>query len=148
MRTIGAIVFGWLLSISGAHAAIDPALLTPLASAGNDAKITAITALVDAAQREALPVLKAMAKGSLALAGERVVIVDGEHVIDAATNTEIMPAPELTESIGINNRLRRELASTLASLRLFSNDREVRWDAAQELASGTDAELLLSLIHI
>ncbi|WP_291994150.1 urea ABC transporter permease subunit UrtB [Candidatus Accumulibacter sp. ACC003] len=142
MRTIGAIVFGWLLSISGAHAAIDPALLTPLASAGNDAKITAITALVDAAQREALPVLKAMAKGSLALAGERVVIVDGEHVIDAATNTEIMPAPELTESIGINNRLRRELASTLASLRLFSNDREVRWDAAQELASGTDAELL------
>ena len=142
MRTIGLIVFGWLLSISCARAAIDPALLGPLASDGNDAKIAAITALADGAQREALPVLKAMANGALALAGERVVIVDGERIIDAATNTEITPAPELTGSIGINNRLRRELASTLASLRLFSTDREVRWVAAQELASGTDAELL------
>ena len=142
MRTIRLIVAGWLLGIACAHAAIDPALLGPLASDGNDAKIVAITALVDGAQREALPVLKAMARGSLALAGERVVIVDGERVIDAATNAEIVPAPEVTESIGINNRLRRELASTLAALRLFSSDREIRWEAAQELASGADAEML------
>jgi len=94
MRTIGLSVFGWLLSISCAFAAIDPALLRPLASDGNDAKIAAITALTDGAQREALPVLKAMARGSLALAGDRVVIVDGQRVIDAATNTEIIPAPE------------------------------------------------------
>ncbi|WP_374682580.1 urea ABC transporter permease subunit UrtB [Accumulibacter sp.] len=142
MRTIRLIVAGWLLGIACAHAAIDPALLGPLASDGNDAKIVAITALVDGAQREALPVLKAMARGSLALAGERVVIVDGGRVIDAATNAEIVPAPEVTESIGINNRLRRELASTLAALRLFSSDREIRWEAAQELASGADAEML------
>ncbi|MEF8734607.1 MAG: urea ABC transporter permease subunit UrtB [Candidatus Accumulibacter meliphilus] len=142
MRTIGLLVFAWLLSMSSALAAIDPALLRPLASDGNDAKIAAITALTEGAQREALPVLKAMLKGSLALAGERVVIVDGEQVIDAATSTAIIPAPEVTESIGINNRLRRELTSTLAALRLFSSEREVRWEAAQELASGADAELL------
>ncbi|MCP5248673.1 MAG: urea ABC transporter permease subunit UrtB [Candidatus Accumulibacter sp.] len=142
MRTIGFLVFGCLLSVSGAHAAVDPALLGPLAADGNDAKIVAIAALVEGAKGEALPVLKAMARGSLALAGERVVIVDGERVIDASTNVEMAPPPAVTESIGINNRLRRELASTLASLRLFSDNREVRWEAAQELASGADAELL------
>lgn len=142
MRSIGHLVFGWLLSISSLHAAIDPSLLRPLASEGNDAKIVAIAALVDGAQREALPVLKAMANGSLALAGEQVVIVDGARVIDAATNTEITPAPAVTESIAINNRLRRDLGSTLASLRLFSDDRQIRWEAAQELALSADAEML------
>ncbi|HRF73773.1 MAG TPA: urea ABC transporter permease subunit UrtB [Accumulibacter sp.] len=142
MRTIGLLVIGWLLGISCVHAEIDPALLKPLASDGNDAKIAAIAALADGAQREALPVLKALANASLALAGERVVIVDGDRVIDAATNTELTPAPAVTESIGINNRVRRELAAALASLRLFSADREIRWAAAQELALSADAEML------
>jgi urea transport system permease protein len=79
-------------------AAIDPALLKPLASEDSDTKIAAIAALAQAAPEEALPVLKALADNSLALAGERLVIVDGERVIDAASNTEIKPAPEATET--------------------------------------------------
>jgi hypothetical protein len=61
--------------------AIDPALLKPLASEDSDTKIAAIAALAQAAPEEALPVLKALADNSLALAGERLVIVDGERVL-------------------------------------------------------------------
>ena len=75
---------GWLLSVSLAQAAIDPALLKPLASDDSDTKIAAITALAQAAPAEALPVLKALADDSLAVAGERVVIVSGARVLDAA----------------------------------------------------------------
>ena len=60
---------GWLLSVSLAQAAIDPALLKPLASEDSDTKIAAITALAQAAPAEALPVLKALADDSLAVAG-------------------------------------------------------------------------------
>jgi urea transport system permease protein len=135
MRTIGLLLCGWLLSAS-CLAAIDPALLKPLASEDSDTKIAAIAALAQAAPEEALPVLKALADNSLALAGERLVIVDGERALDAASNTEIKPAPVAAEPIGINNRVRRELSAALAALRLFSSER----DGALAGRAGSDAE--------
>ena len=141
MRTTGLLLCGWLLS-TACLAAIDPALLKPLASEDSDTKIAAIAALAQAAPDEALPVLKALAGDSLALAGERVVIIDGARVLDAASLTEIKPAPAARETIGINNRVRRELSGALAALRLFSNERTVRWQAAQELTLSADARML------
>jgi urea transport system permease protein len=142
MRTIGLLLCGWLLSAACVQAAIDPSLLKPLASEDSDTKISAIAALAQAAPEEALPVLKALSDNALALAGERLVIVDGERVFDAASNAEIKPAPAALETIGINNRVRRELAGALAALRLFSAEREVRWQAAQELTLSADAKML------
>jgi urea transport system permease protein len=141
MRTIGLLLCGWLLSAS-CLAAIDPALLKPLASEDSDTKIAAIAALAQAAPEEALPVLKALADNSLALAGERLVIVAGERAFDAASNSEIKPAPVAAEPIGINNRVRRELSAALAALRLFSSERDVRWQAAQEVTLSADAKML------
>jgi urea transport system permease protein len=141
MRTIGLLLCGWLLSVSCAGGdrpgAAQAAGLRRLrhqdrgdhgAGAGGAA--------------EALPVLKALADDSLAVAGERVVIVDGERVLDAASNTEITPAPAARETIGINNRVRRELSAALAALRLFSSERAVRWQAAQEVTLSADAKML------
>jgi urea transport system permease protein len=142
MRTIGLLLCGWLLSAASVQAAIDPSLLKPLASEDSDTKIMAIAALAQAAPEEALPVLKALADNALAVSGERLLIVDGERVFDAASNTEIKPAPAAHETIGINNRVRRELSGALAALRLFSADREVRWQAAQELTLSADAKML------
>jgi len=148
MRTTGLLLCGWLLN-TACLAAIDPTLLKPLAcllkplaSEDSETKIAAIAALAQAAPDEALPVLKALADDSLALAGERVVIVDGARVLDAASHTEIKPTPAATETIGINNRVRRELSGALAALRLFSNERAMRWQAAQELTLSADAKML------
>ncbi|MBN8453630.1 urea ABC transporter permease subunit UrtB [Accumulibacter sp.] len=132
-----------LLGISCAQAAIDPELLKPLADDDSDRRIAAILALVEAAPEEAQPVLKAMAEDSLALAGERVVVLgEGGRVFDAASNRELTPPPAGVETIGINNRVRRELASALAALRLFSAERAVRWQAAQEVNQNADAKML------
>jgi urea transport system permease protein len=46
------------------------------------------------------------------------------------------------EPIGINNRVRRELSAALAALRLFSSERDVRWQAAQEVTLSADAKML------
>ncbi|MBK7954428.1 MAG: urea ABC transporter permease subunit UrtB [Candidatus Accumulibacter sp.] len=141
MRITGLLLCGWLLSAS-CLAAIDPALLKPLAAEDSDAKIAAIVALAQATPEEALPVLKAFSDNSLAVVGERVVIVDGERVLDASSNVEIRPAPAAIETIGINNRVRRELSAALAALRLFSSERSVRWQAAQEVTLSAEVKML------
>jgi hypothetical protein len=89
MRITGLLLCGWLLTAACGHAAIDPSLLKPLASEDSDTKIAAIVALAQAAPEAALPVLKALADNALAVAGERLVIVDGERVLDAASQAEI-----------------------------------------------------------
>ncbi len=142
MRKFGLLLGGWLLSVSSLCAAIDPALLAPLALDDSEKRIAAIAALAQAAPEAALPVLKALAEESLAVAGERIVRVDGEHVFDAASSSEITPPPAEREPISINNRVRRELAAALAALRLFSAEREVRWQAVQEVAASADARML------
>ena len=142
MRTIGLLLCGWLLGTSCAHAALDPALLKPLAADDSDSKIAAIAAIAQASPEEALPVLKALAEDALAVAGERLVVVDGTRILDAASQAEITPAPAAPELISINNRVRRELAAALAALRLFAAEREVRWQAAQEVTLSADAAML------
>ncbi|MCM8596948.1 urea ABC transporter permease subunit UrtB [Accumulibacter sp.] len=142
MRITGLLLCGWLLGGS-CQAAIDPALLAPLAADDSEQRIEAIGALARSAPDEALPVLGALASDSLAVAaGNRLVIIDGQRVVDAATGREITPPPANLEAININNRVRRELASALAALRLFSNDRDQRLQAAHEVAAGADASLL------
>ena len=142
MRKFGLLLGGWLFYVSSLCAAIDPALLAPLAVDDSEKRIAAIAALAQAAPEAALPVLTALADESLAVAGERIVRVDGERVFDAASNREIAPPPAEREPISINNRVRRELAGALAALRLFSSEREVRWQAVQEVAASADAKML------
>ena len=125
-----------------AFAALDPAVLARLASDDSDEKIAAIAAIAQASPELALPVLKALSEDALYVAGDRVVIVDGERVIDASSGTELKPAPASRDGITINNRVRRELASAAAGLRLFARERELRLKAAQELAASADADTL------
>ncbi|TXG78679.1 MAG: urea ABC transporter permease subunit UrtB, partial [Rhodocyclaceae bacterium] len=73
MRRFAFLILGWLLAAACARAAVDPALLKPLAVDDSDTRLAAIAALVETAPDAALPVLKALAEDSLALAGERVV---------------------------------------------------------------------------
>ena len=67
----------------------------------------------------------AMAGAGAALAGDKAVIIDGDNAFDAASGAPIkMPANP--ESPTVNNRIRGELASALAALKLFDADATVR----------------------
>jgi len=62
-----------------------------------------------------------------------------DHV---STGAKISPLPEDREDITVNNRLRRELGTALAALKLVSPDRKVRLTAATELSGGAEAAML------
>ncbi|MBI3525374.1 MAG: urea ABC transporter permease subunit UrtB [Betaproteobacteria bacterium] len=138
-----------------AWAALDAKLLQQLAADASDEKIAAINKLAQTGdadgqgqtRREVLRVLKALSEDALYVADGKIVLVDGKRVIDAASGEEINPAPTERDSIDINNRVRRELASALASLRLFSPERETRFAAAQELLDHVDAEMAPLLVR-
>ena len=112
-----------------AQAALDPAQVRQLAAEDSTDKVAAIRQLTQTADPDAVRVLKAMAEDSLFLAGDKTVIIDGDKVFDAATGTAItMPANP--ESPTVNNRIRGELASALAALKLFDPDVTLRLTSA------------------
>ena len=112
-RAFGLVLF--LLFSHAIHAAIDPALLKRLAAGDNDEKIVVIGRIAASGDPEALGLFRSMADGELK--------VDGEDVV-------------------VNNRVRRELESAIAGLKLFSADREARLAAVKELAGGADEAML------
>ncbi|MEW6163489.1 MAG: urea ABC transporter permease subunit UrtB [Pseudomonadota bacterium] len=113
MRILLLALFCWLAF--SAQAAVDPALVTQLASEESDDKIAAIQAIAATAEPEAAKLLQSLADGTLT-------------------------APDGSE-ITINNRIRGELANALAGLKLFDSDAAVRHAAAQELQSNVGLEL-------
>ena len=135
-RTLWRLFCGLVLLVGVARAAMPPAVLSGLAADDSDEKIAAIQALASAEPESALVVLEALAKDLLMLAGGRLLIVDGESATDAANGAKLAKVPDDAEAVTLNNRVRRELESTLAGLRLFAPDAAVRREAEKELASG------------
>src|ERR1043166_4452348 len=97
-----------------AHPALDPQLLTVLATGEGDAKSAAVNALVATGDPQAAVVLKSLADGELQVAGGRVLIVKGEDATDAATGAPVKPLPEAREDVVVNNRLRGEVEGAQA----------------------------------
>lgn len=122
-----------------AHAALDPATVAKLASEDFDEKVAAIAAIAKVADADAVRVLNAMNDDSLFVADGKVIVLDGEKYLDAATGKEITPAPESPESVTVSNSVRRELNGVLASLRLLAPERDTRLAAVKELQDSVSA---------
>ena len=124
-----------------AQAAPDAALVRQLAADDNTLKVEAIQKLALSADPEATRVLKAMNDDSLFLAGDRVVVIEGDRAVDAVSgNATAMP--ESPASVTVNNRLRGELANALAALKLFDADSAVRLASAQKLQSNPNPAMV------
>jgi urea transport system permease protein len=111
----GAALAALFLSFS-VHA-LDRAALERLASDDNDEKIAAIGALVAEGDPKAADVLRSAAEGEIEIDGKKVEIV-------------------------VNNRVRGRIAAALSVLKLLSEDRNQRLQAAKALAGGADAAML------
>ncbi|MFB0934905.1 MAG: urea ABC transporter permease subunit UrtB, partial [Propionivibrio sp.] len=129
-----------LVCALSAQAAPDPALVRQLADEDSSVKVAAIQKLTQTGDPDTVRILQAMADDALVLAGGKVLIVDGEKAFDAATGAPVK-VPENPESITVNNRIRGELASAMAALKLFDADPAVRLDSAQKLQSKVSAEM-------
>jgi urea transport system permease protein len=148
MRPLRSFLAGLALvlaaSVSPAFA-LDNQLVEKLALGDSDEQIAAVAALVATGDPQAALVLQALADGELQVADKRVLIVKGESALDAVTGEKVAPLPAEREDVIANNRLRRELGTALAALKLVSPDRVVRLAAVRELA-GTADESMLPLV--
>ena len=97
--------------------ALDRAQVEKLASDDNDEKIAAIAALVAEGDPKAADVLKQAAEGEITIDGKKVEVV-------------------------MNNRVRGRIAEALSILRLLSQEKSERLEAAKALAGGADASML------
>jgi urea transport system permease protein len=130
-----------LCALAAPAHALDAEAVQKLASDDSEEKLAGIRQLARSADPDAARVLGALASDALQVAGGRVVIVDGERVLDAATGRALDPAPAEREGITVNNRIRRALGAALAALRLFDPDRRTRLAAVHALAGSSDPAL-------
>ena len=142
MRAAFVFLIVALLAFNGSASALNPDTVQKLAFGESDEQVAAIAALVTAGDAQAAALLQALANGELQTAGKRVLIVKGEAAVDAATGEKVDPLPVEREDVSANNRLRRELATALAALKLVSSDRAVRFAAAKELSGGAEDAML------
>ena len=134
-----AIVF---LSLAApAWAALDPAVVAQLGAEDSDAKIDAVRKLALSQEPRAIAVLQALGDDSLALIddGRRAIIVADGSIADAVTGESLGATPPGLDTIVVNNRIRGEIGSAIAALKLGSGDRGTRLAAAREL-QGSDNE--------
>jgi urea transport system permease protein len=131
-----------LLALSGPAAAIDAAVVDKLAFGDSDEKVAAIGVLVASGDEQALPLLQALADGSVQTSGKRVLMISGDEAKDAVSGEKVQPMPEEREDIVVNNRLRREIDAALGALKLVSPDRATRLKAAGALEDGADESAL------
>lgn len=114
-----------------------------LALGDNEARIAIIGRLVSAGDASALPLLAALEEGIVKVAGgQQVFIVRDHSATDALTGKAVDTPPEDAEDVMLNNRVRRELGSAIATLRLVSPDRGTRLAAARDLQNSADEDLL------
>jgi urea transport system permease protein len=131
-----------LLDAGGARA-IAPELVQELAFGESDAKLRALAALVSANDAQALPLLQGLVDGEIhTTADQRVLRVKGDEAIDVATGMAVKPVPEPLDDVVVNNRMRREIASAIAALRLSAPERAIRLAAARALQTGADEGML------
>src|SRR5437867_3647138 len=124
---------------TSAASAIEPETVHALAFGENDAKIKAIGTLCASGDPAALSLLQSLLDGELQTVGEaQVLLVKGDTATDPLTGKTVKPLPESREDIVINNRVRKEIGTAIAALKLTAPDRSVRLNAAKELQSGAD----------
>ncbi len=97
-----------------------------------DARVEALNKAMVSADDKTAAFLQALSDDAVKLAGDKVLIVRDGKGLDPVTGTEI-PVPEGAEDVMNNNRMRGELDSALAALKLFSKDEAIRIAAIKQL---------------
>src|SRR6266567_2625400 len=140
MRWCAALLLTALACKAGAVA---PETVRELAFGDNDAKAKAIGALASSGDASALPLLQALLDSEVQTVGDaRVLLVKGDAATDLVTCEVVTPLPESRDDVIINNRIRKELGTAIAALKLTAPQRAVRLAAARELQGAADEDLL------
>ena len=133
-----------LLLALHAHA-LTPQEAAALAVGESDARIEALNKAVAHADDKTAAFLQALADDAVKVAGGKVFVVKDGKGYDPVTGAEAA-LPADAEDVVNNNRMRGEIDSALAALKLFSKDEKLRAAAVAELQKDPD-ETKLALIE-
>ncbi len=106
-----------------------------------DARIEVLNKAAASADTQTLIFLQALADDTVKTAGDKVFIVKDGQGFDPVSGATL-PVPADAEDVVSNNRLRGELDSALAALKLFSSDEKTRRAAIRQLQSDADESKL------
>jgi urea transport system permease protein len=106
-----------------------------------DARIEALGKAMLTADEQTGVFLQALADDAVKVAGDKMLILKDGKAINPVTGTEIPLPPDLEDVIN-NNRMRGEIDSALAALKLFSKDDAIRQAAVKQLQSDADESKL------
>ena len=112
-----------------------------ISSGDTDARIEALSLAVAHADARTQLFLQALADDAVKLVRGKAIMVSGDKGIDPASGTEFA-LPEDAEDVINNNRMRGEIDSALAALKLFAKDDKVRMAAVQQLQRDADPSKL------
>ncbi len=141
-RLLLPLMFVFLALAGPARAALDPAVLQGFVDDDFGAKLEAIATLGEIGDADARRVLDALASESLMVAGDKVLIFDGENVLDAANGEVLTDYPDGMDAVMVNNRLRTAIEAANSAMELFSPDRNTRLASARVLRERGDASKL------
>ena len=127
-----------------AMAALPKVLVEKLALGESDDKVAAIAEIVASADEAGLALLQSLLASEVQIVTEKkiVLLVKDGKAVDAVTGNAVGPLPEGVEDVVLNNRLRREVESAIAALKLVSTDRAMRLAAAKALDGAADEAML------
>ncbi|MEY2952328.1 MAG: hypothetical protein RLZZ401_415 [Pseudomonadota bacterium] len=103
----------------------------------SDARIEALNRAVANADEQTAAFLQAVAGEAVRVAGGSVLVLKDGKGFDPVTGASVA-VPDGAEEVMLNNRLRGELDSALAALKLLSKDDAVRREAVKALQGETD----------
>jgi urea transport system permease protein len=129
--------------VASSVSALPAPVIKDLAFGESDEKIQAIGTLVGSGDSAALPFLQSLLDGEVQTSGEDIVlVVKGDTAVDAVTGKVVAPLPETRDDVVVNNRMRQELTTAIAALKLGSPDRAVRLAAAKVLQNNSGETVL------
>ncbi|MDD2881069.1 MAG: urea ABC transporter permease subunit UrtB [Rhodoferax sp.] len=106
-----------------------------------DSRVEALGKAMLIADDKTTAFLQALSDDAVKVAGDKILVIQGDKVVDAVTGIEA-PLPADAEDVINNNRMRGELDSALAALKLFSKDDKIRAAAVKQLQSDADESKL------
>jgi len=110
-----------------------------------DSRVAALTKAMLTADDKTAAFLQALSDDAVKVAGDKILVIQGDKTVDAVTGAAVALADDAEDVIN-NNRMRGEIDSALAALKLFSKDDAVRAAAVKQLQSDAD-ETKLPLIE-
>jgi urea transport system permease protein len=132
-----ALIVSAVFSLTAVHAlTVDEA--RGMAVGETDARVQALAQAVAQGDDKTAAYLQALADDVVRITPDQVLVVRDGQGLDPVTG-QAVPVPADAEEVMLNNRLRGEIDTALAALKLFSADVSVRRTAALSLLKEPDA---------